>query len=244
MKIMHRTEMPKTRTRLFAGLAAMFVTLGGLALFQVTAQADEGAVKIAAPAMDATAHETGLQTAVFSGGCFWGIQGVFEHVKGVKSAISGYTGGSALTAHYAIVSSGTTGHAESVKITYDPKQVSYGTLLQVFFSVAHDPTTLNRQGPDRGPQYRSEIWFANAAQHKTANAYIAQLNKAGVYGAKIVTKVEPLNVFHVAEDYHQDYLIKNPNAMYIVINDIPKIKNLARLYPSLYRTNPVQVAAR
>lgn len=244
MNLMHRTELPRTRTRLFAGAAAAFVTLAGLALFQVGAQADEGAVKIAVPTLDATAHESGMQTAVFSGGCFWGVQGVFEHVKGVKSAISGYTGGSAATALYPIVSTGVTGHAESVKITYDPKQVSYGTLLQVFFSVAHDPTELNRQGPDSGTQYRSEIWYANAAQRKTASAYIAQLNKAGVYGQSIVTKVEPLKGFYNAEDYHQDYLIRNPNAMYIVINDIPKIKNLARLYPSLYRADPVQVASR
>ncbi len=175
------------------------------------------------------------QTAVFAGGCFWGIEAVFEHTKGVKRVDSGYVGGSASTAQYELVGSGRTGHAESVRIVYDPAQVSYGQLLKVFFSVAHDPTQLNRQGPDSGTQYRSEVFTTSDMQRKIAAAYIAQLNAAKRFAQPIVTKVEPLKAFYPAEDYHQDYARLNPNQPYIVINDAPKVVALKTLLPELYR---------
>ena len=174
-------------------------------------------------------------TAVFAGGCFWGIEAVFEHVKGVISSTSGYSGGDAKTADYETVSSGTSGHAESVQVIYDPSQVTYAQLLQVFFSVAHDPTELNHQGPDWGTQYRSAIFYANATQEKEAKAYIAQLTKAKAYPTPIVTQVVPLVAFYAAEGYHQDYLDKHPTQPYIVMNDIPKVEALKSLYPGLYR---------
>ena len=175
------------------------------------------------------------QIAVFSGGCFWGIQAVFQHVVGVTNAVSGYAGGDAATAHYDRVSEGNTGHAESVRIVYDPSQISYGQLLKVFFSVAHDPTELNRQGPDTGTQYRSAIFYANDEQKRIAQAYIEQLNKAKVFGADIVTQIAPLDAFHDAEDYHQNYLEQHPDQPYIVINDIPKVENLKKEFPELYK---------
>ena len=174
-------------------------------------------------------------TAVFAGGCFWGIEAVFEHVKGVISSTSGYSGGQAGTADYEQVSSGTTGHAESVQVIYDPSVVTYGQLLKVFFSVAHNPTELNYQGPDHGTQYRSAIFYANAEQEKLAKDYIAQLTKAKVFSAPIVTQVTPLVKFYAAEDYHQDYLDKHPDQPYIVYNDIPKVKALKAEFPSLYK---------
>lgn len=174
------------------------------------------------------------QVAVFAGGCFWGVEAVFEHVKGVKNVVSGYSGGSALTAHYAVVGSGQTGHAESVRVVYDPKLVSYGQLLKVYFSVAHDPTQLNRQAPDVGTQYRSEIFAASPEQQKLANAYIAQLTAAKAFAAPIVTRVEPLNAFYPAEAYHQDYLRLHPDQPYIVYNDAPKLVHLKELFPQLY----------
>ena len=180
--------------------------------------------------------------AVFAGGCFWGVQGVFQRVHGVSQAVSGYSGGDEKSAVYELVGSGLTGHAESVKITYDPKQVSYGTLLQIFFSVAHDPTQLNRQGPDSGTQYRSAVFYADAAQKETAEKYIAQLDAAKSYPKKIVTQVVPLVAFYPAEAYHQDYLTLHPNSPYIVYNDLPKIANLERLFPERYRAEPVLVA--
>ncbi len=187
------------------------------------------------PAVDLPAAKTkGQQTAVFAGGCFWGIQAVYQHVKGVTSAISGYSGGAAGTAQYETVSTGATGHAESVKITYDPSQVTYGQLLKVFFSVAHNPTELNRQGPDSGTQYRSVIFYANADQKRVATAYVAQLNKAKVFGNRVVTQVVPLKAFYAAEDYHQDYAIHHPDNPYIVINDAPKVANLKVQLPGLY----------
>lgn len=187
------------------------------------------------PAVDLPAAKVkGQQTAVFAGGCFWGIQAVYQHVKGVTSAISGYSGGAAGTAQYDTVSTGTTGHAESVKINYDPAQVTYGQLLKVFFSVAHDPTELNRQGPDSGTQYRSVIFYANDDQKRVATAYIAQLNKAKVFGDRVVTQVVPLKAFYAAEDYHQDYAIHHPDNPYIVINDAPKVANLKTQLPGLY----------
>jgi peptide-methionine (S)-S-oxide reductase len=193
-------------------------------------------VALPSPKLDipATAAK-GDQTAVFAGGCFWGVEAVFEHVKGVKQATSGYSGGGARTARYGIVSTGRTGHAESVKVIYDPAQVSYGQLLKVYFSVAHDPTQLNRQSPDSGPQYRSEIFTTNAAQQKIANAYIAQLTAAKAFAAPIVTRISPLKAFYPAESHHQDYLRLHPNEPYIVYNDAPKLVHLKAMFPTLYK---------
>ncbi|MGV8942981.1 peptide-methionine (S)-S-oxide reductase MsrA [Thermomonas sp.] len=175
------------------------------------------------------------QVAVLAGGCFWGLEAVFEHVKGVKAVVSGYSGGNAMAARYALVGTGKTGHAEAVRIVFDPKQVSYGQLLKVYFSVAHDPTQLNRQAPDVGPQYRSEIFAASAQQQEIATAYIAQLTTAKVFPAPIVTKIEPLKAFYPAEAYHQDYLRLHPNDPYIVYNDAPKVVNLKQLFPQMYK---------
>lgn len=175
-----------------------------------------------------------VSTIVFAGGCFWGVEGVFEHVKGVKEAVSGYAGGNKITAHYEIVSSGRTGHAESVKVTYDPSQVTFGKLLQVFFSVAHNPTELNRQGPDEGTQYRSAIFFSTDAERKVAEAYIQQLNDAKVFKHKIVTQLTQLDQFYPAEDYHQHYLEHNPNQPYITYNDLPKLRDLKKQFPELW----------
>jgi peptide-methionine (S)-S-oxide reductase len=177
----------------------------------------------------------GEKTAVVAGGCFWGIQAVFQHVKGVKAAWSGYSGGAASTAEYETVSTGRTGHAESVQIIYDPSQITYGQLLKIFFSVAHDPTELNRQGPDEGTQYRSAIFFANEEQHKIAAAYINQLNEAKAYRHKIVTEVSPLKAFYRAEDYHQDYVAHNPGNPYVMFNDLPKLTDLKKQFPDLYK---------
>ena len=185
-------------------------------------------------AADVPELAVGTQTAVFAGGCFWGVDAVFKHVKGVTKVVSGYAGGAATTAHYDEVGSGTTGHAESVQVTYDPAVVSYGTLLKVFFIVAHDPTELNRQGPDTGTQYRSTIFVANDAQRTAATAYIAELTKAGVYRRPIVTTLEPLKAFFAAEDYHQNYLALHPTQPYIVYNDMPKLEVLKRKMPELY----------
>jgi peptide-methionine (S)-S-oxide reductase len=175
------------------------------------------------------------QTAVLAGGCFWGIEGVFERVRGVKSVVSGYAGGDKRSATYDSVSSGTTGHAESVMITFDASVVSYAELLRVFFSVAHDPTQLNRQGPDTGTQYRSGIFYGDETQRDLARAYVAELDKSGKFPRKIVTRVEPLAAFYPAEGYHQDFIAKNPGNFYVVVNDLPKIRELKRLYPELYR---------
>ena len=177
------------------------------------------------------------QTAVFAGGCFWGVEAVFEHVRGVTQVVSGYSGGSADAAKYDQVSSGGTGHAESVRISYDPSRITYGQLLKVFFSVAHDPTELNRQGPDSGTQYRSAIFFANDEQKRVAEAYIGQLQAARAFPRPIVTQVTALKAFYEAEAYHQDYLVRHPNQPYIVINDLPKVANLQRQFPSLYVGN-------
>ncbi|HEX4963614.1 MAG TPA: peptide-methionine (S)-S-oxide reductase MsrA [Thermoanaerobaculia bacterium] len=199
---------------------------------------------IPAPALDTPAAEaTGAQTAVLAGGCFWGLQGMFEHVQGVTKVVAGYAGGTKATAHYEIVGTETTGHAESVEITFDPKKISYGQLLRLYFAVAHDPTELNRQGPDSGPSYRSEIFFTSPAQERIAKAYVAQLTKANVFKEPIVTKIEPMKGFYPAEDYHQDFLIHNPNHPYIVRNDLPKIDALKRVYPEVYREAPVMVSS-
>ena len=186
---------------------------------------------------------SGTQRAVLAGGCFWGVQGVYQHLKGVKNVLSGYAGGGRDTANYASVTRGDTGHAEAVEIVYDPAQVSYGQILQVFFSVVHDPTQLNRQGPDVGTQYRSAIFYADAHQKKVAEAYIAQLGKANVFRGDIVTTVDPLQRFYAAEDYHQDYLLNHPDQPYIAIHDLPKVRNLERHFPALYNARPVTVAA-
>ncbi|MEI9993038.1 MAG: peptide-methionine (S)-S-oxide reductase MsrA [Rhizomicrobium sp.] len=183
------------------------------------------------------------ETAVLAGGCFWGLQGVFEHVKGVTRVVAGYSGGARETAIYELVGSETTGHAESVEITFDPRLVSYGEILRVYFAVAHDPTELNRQGPDSGTSYRSEIFFASPLQEKIARAYVAQLGAAHVYDGPIVTRIEPLKGFYWAEGYHQDFLIHNPDYPYIRINDMPKIDALKRVLPALYSGRPVMLAA-
>lgn len=197
--------------------------------------ATANAVNIPDPALDAPLATTkGEQTVVIAGGCFWGIQAVFEHVKGVKRVTAGYSGGAAGTAHYEMVSEGDTGHAESVQIIYDPSQVTFGQLLKVFFSVAHDPTELNRQGPDTGTQYRSAIFYLNEEQKRIAEAYINQLNQARVFKQTIVTQVAAFKAFYQAEDYHQDYATKHPNDPYISINDLPKVANLRRQLPDLY----------
>jgi peptide-methionine (S)-S-oxide reductase len=196
---------------------------------------------ITPPAVDNPKAAGSLQTAVLAGGCFWGVQGAFEHVRGVRKVLSGYAGGDKATAHYEVVGSGRTGHAESVQITFDPAEVSYGELLRIFFSVIHDPTQLNRQGPDSGTQYRSAIFYGDDSQKKVAETYIEQLNNAKAYRKPIVTRVDPLKGFYSAEDYHQDFLIHNPTYPYIVYNDLPKIENLKRVFPEYYRAQPVTV---
>ena len=201
----------------------------------IACNAGERAVTIPSPTVDATlVTAKSEQTAVISGGCFWGIQAVFQHVKGVSSATSGYSGGAANTAQYERVSDGDTGHAESVKIVYDPSQITYGQLLRVFFSVAHDPTELNRQGPDTGTQYRSSIFYSNDEQKRIAEAYIAQLDKAKVFPRPIVTQVVALKAFYPAEAYHQDYAARHPDNPYIVYNDAPKVAHLQQQFPDLY----------
>jgi len=220
---------------LAAGAVAAWSFLG-------SGMAAEKAVPLPAPAHDITATGSASETAVFAGGCFWGVQAVFQHTKGVLNAVSGYAGGEKSTAKYEMVGSGRTGHAESVQVTYDPKQVSYGKLLQIYFSVAHDPTTLNYQGPDHGTQYRSAVFYKDAAQKQVTEAYIAQLDAAKAFPAKIVTQVAPLTAFYAAEGYHQDYATLNPDSPYIAAFDLPKIANLKALMPQVYRDKPVLVS--
>jgi peptide-methionine (S)-S-oxide reductase len=218
------------------------VPLLGLAVS--VARAAEQAVVIPAPAVDTAAPSgAGLQTIVVAGGCFWGVQAVFQHTKGVTAAVSGYAGGEKQTAHYEMVGTGRTGHAESVAVTFDPRQISYGKILQIYFSVAHNPTELNRQGPDTGTQYRSAIFYANDDQKRMADAYIAELNKAHVYGRPIVTRLETLTGFYPAETYHQDFAVLHPSYPYIVVNDLPKVENLKGLFADVYRDTPVTVMA-
>ena len=219
-------------SRSFFRILAACLTLSALGCNAGTTAA---AVAIPDPALDAPLAATkGEQTAVLAGGCFWGIEAVFEHVKGVVNVTSGYSGGEAGTARYEMIGTGETGHAESVRITYDPSQVTYGQLLKVFFSVAHNPTELNRQGPDTGTQYRSAIFYSNEEQKRIAEAYIEQLNRAKVFERSIVTHVEALKAFYEAEAYHQDYAVHHPNQPYIVIHDLPKVANLRRQFPELY----------
>jgi peptide-methionine (S)-S-oxide reductase len=221
---------------------AMSVALG-LPVWALAADPSAGGSTATARISDNPTGPGTLQTAVLAGGCFWGTQGVFEHVKGVRQVLAGYYGGEKATADYQMVSTGTTGHAESIQITFDPALVSYADILQVFFSVAHDPTELNRQGPDTGTQYRSEIFFADDSQRKIALAYIAQLEQAHIFGHPIVTRVDPLKGFYPAEAYHQDFLVRNPRYPYIVYNDLPKIANLKRELPQVYIDKPVLVVA-
>lgn len=218
------------------------LALAGLGIGMSSSRAEEGRI-IPAPVLDEPASQARTEVAVFAGGCFWGVQGVFQHVEGVSNAVSGYAGGEKATAKYETIGSGKTGHAESVRVTYDPRKISYGRLLQIYFSVAHDPTELDRQGPDVGTQYRSAIFPLNAEQAGIAKAYIAQLDQARAFNAAIVTRIEPNRAFYQAEDYHQDFLTQNPRHPYIVINDLPKIANLKRIFPEIYRAKPALVAA-
>lgn len=214
-----------------------------LMLLSTAALGDDLDRRIAAPGLD-PANPAPLEKVVLAGGCFWGQQAVFEHVKGVSKVVAGYSGGAKATATYPLVTTETTGHAESVEITFDPRVVSFGKLLQVYFSVAHDPTQLNFQGPDEGTSYRSEIFFSTPAQEKTARAYIAQLEAAHIFARPIVTKVEQLKGFYPAEAYHQDYLIQHPTQPYIVYNDLPKLEALKKVWPEFYRPDPVRLASR
>jgi len=216
--------------RALLGLCLLAVIVVTLRL----ASASDRAVVLPDPRVDTARVASGDETAVIAGGCFWGIQAVFQHVKGVKSAMSGYAGGVASTATYEQVETGRTGHAESVQITYDPSQISYGQLLKIFFSVAHDPTELNRQGPDEGPQYRSAIFYNSDDQQRVAAAYVSQLEQARIFPREIVTEIAPLRGFYEAEAYHQNYATRHPNDPYIVINDAPKVAHLKQQFPAIY----------
>ena len=226
--------------RLIAGAVAGLLAVSAFGILQSSSFAAEEAVKIPPPSMDEKSS-SGLQKAVFAGGCFWGVQGVFQHVEGVTNAVSGYAGGERDTAVYGLVGSGRTGHAEAVEITYDPSEISYGKLLQVFFSVAHNPTQLNYQGPDQGTQYRTAIFPLSDEQEKIAQSYIAELDGAKLFDGKIVTTLEGAKPFYPAENYHQDFLTLNPTYPYIVYHDLPKLENLKRLFPDLYREKPALV---
>ena len=242
---MNHSPVRVARRPLLKSALAIVAATGLLAVAGLQLQtpfAAETAVKI--PPLSGETSREASTTAVFAGGCFWGVQGVFQHTKGVLNAVSGYAGGSEKTARYELVGSGLTGHAEAVQITYDPKQVSYAQLLQIFFSVVHDPTQLNRQGPDRGTQYRSAVFTLDAAQKQAVDRYIAQLDAAKVYPAKIVTQVAPLTAFYPAEDYHQDYATLHPESGYIATFDLPKIANLKTMFAAQYRAEPVLVAGR
>src|SRR5215472_10265932 len=229
---------------LFPRLALIIVALlGAVVCLRGISSAAESARSIPPPVLDEPADvQATSEVAILAGGCFWGVQGVFQHVDGVTSAVSGYAGGSRETADYHTVSAGSTRHAESVQITFDPRRIGYGRILQIYFSVAHDPTQLDRQGPDVGMQYRSAIFAQSAEQARIAEAYIAQLNNAHVFPAPIATKVEPGKAFYAAEGYHQNYLTLHPTQPYIAINDLPKVEALKQLFPSLYRDAPVLVA--
>lgn len=226
--------MPLKRT-LFSVIAAAVVLAVGARGWQEPAQL------VPAPVLDPAPASRTSDVAVLAGGCFWGVQGVYQHVKGVTNAVSGYAGGDKSTATYERVGTGSTGHAESVEITFDPREISYGRLLQVFFSVVHDPTQLNRQGPDVGTAYRSAIFPMNADQEAVARAYVNQLQIARIFRAPVVTKIDPGKVFYRAEEYHQNYMERHPADPYIVIHDLPKLRELKRLFPGLYRETPVLV---
>jgi peptide-methionine (S)-S-oxide reductase len=223
--------------------ALMLLPVAGL-LWLASGPAAATAIPLPDPVVDQQSAGDDSQTAVIAGGCFWGIQAVFQHTKGVQLALSGYSGGMKTNPSYQEVTTGRTGHAEAVQIKFDPRQISYGQILKIFFSVAHDPTQLDRQGPDVGTQYRSAIFYTNGDQKKVAEAYIAQLDKAGVFKAPVVTKVGQLATFYPAEDYHQDYAINHPTQPYIAIHDLPKVENLKQLFPTFYQASPVTVATR
>lgn len=225
-------------------VAGMVVLTLGLVAWRAPLWGAEPAVAVAPPAVDNPKASGTTQTAVLAGGCFWGVQGVFEHVRGVKRVLAGYSGGQAATAQYDTVSGGSTGHAESVQISFDPAQISYGQLLQIAFSVVHDPTELNRQGPDFGTQYRSAIFYADDSQKRIAEAYIAQLNQAHAFGKPIVTHVDRLAGFYPAEAYHQDYMVRHPDAPYIAYNDAPKLENFKHVFPELYSGAPALVTSK
>jgi peptide-methionine (S)-S-oxide reductase len=236
--------MAANRTASLQQTVRVLCVVSSLAVGANAARAVEPAVVIPAPALDASVPAgAGVKSVVLAGGCFWGVQAVFQHTKGVTSAISGYAGGDKQTANYDTVSTGTTGHAESVKVTYDPAQISYGKILQIYFSVAHNPTELNYQGPDNGTQYRSAIFYANDEQKRIAAAYIAQLDNAHVFHQPIVTRLEALPAFYPAEEHHQDFAVLHPSYPYIVFNDLPKVDNLKRLFADVYRGTPVTVLA-
>jgi peptide-methionine (S)-S-oxide reductase len=237
-----RSGGPRSKTHLRPLLLAAATVILGTAMVAAPAFAESARV-VPAPVVDETPTQN-LETAILAGGCFWGVQGVFQHVEGVTRAVSGYAGGEQATAQYERVVSGRTGHAESVEITFDPSKVSFGRILQIYFSVAHDPTELNRQGPDTGTQYRSTIFPTSAKQADVAKAYIAQLDAARIFGKTIATTIEPDRTFYRAEDYHQDYLTRHPFQPYIVINDLPKVANLKRLFPESYRAEPALVLAQ
>jgi peptide-methionine (S)-S-oxide reductase len=222
---------------------AILIGVAGV-LWSAQGPAAASAIPLPDPVVDQQLASDEPQVAVLAGGCFWGVQAVFQHTNGVQLALSGYSGGMKTGPSYEEVTTGRTGHAESVQIKYNPREISYGQILKIFFSVVHDPTQLNRQGPDVGTHYRSAIFYANDEQKKIAEAYIAQLGQAGIFKSPIVTKVGPLVAFYPAEAYHQDYAIKHPTQPYIAIHDLPKVDNLKRIFPDMYRPNPVTVAAR
>ena len=233
--------MPRSSLSRLTLCAAAIGALAIAAFAVAPSFAAEDAVIIPPPATDA--QESGIKTVVVAGGCFWGVQGVFQHTAGVVNAVSGYSGGAKATADYSMVSTGSTGHAEAVEVKYDPQKISYGKILQIFFSVVHDPTQLNRQGPDSGTQYRSAIFTTSDEQKKVTDAYIAQLNAAKVYGKPIVTKVGALAAFYPAEGYHQDYLTLHPTQPYIAYNDIPKVENLKKIFAENYIEKPTLVSS-
>jgi peptide-methionine (S)-S-oxide reductase len=233
------TPARSLRARLLAA-AAVAIPAAGLVLLHQPSRAADEAQALPAPMTDTRPADVHApQTAVLSGGCFWGVQGVFQHVRGVERVVAGYSGGAADTASYETVSGGATGHAESVQITYDPAQITYGQLLRIFFSVALDPTEVNRQGPDSGTQYRSEVFYATPQQEQVARAYIAQLDQAHAFSRPVATRIDPLTGFYPAEAYHQDYLTRHPDNPYIVVNDLPKVRALQRLFPASYAEQPV-----
>jgi peptide-methionine (S)-S-oxide reductase len=231
-----------TATRLAVPILCLAVAATASILTMIGQSSAETAVALPPPVVSDADTKSTTQKVVLAGGCFWGVQAVFQHVKGVKDAVSGYAGGKKETASYEQVSSGRTGHAESVEVTFDPDIVSYGTILQIYFSVAHNPTELNRQGPDEGTQYRSEIFYESQDQKRVAQSYVAQLEAAKIFPSPIVTQIAPLDGFYPAEGYHQDYATRNPDSPYIAYNDLPKVDNLGRLFPGLFRSKPKLVA--
>lgn len=236
---MMAADTSPSRGSLMRRSARSWVSLLGVVLFAAGSVLAQQSPPFPAPATDNPKAAAAEQSVVLAGGCFWGVQGLFQHVRGVRRAISGYAGGSAEQASYAWVSSGVTSHAEAVQVTFDPAVISLGEILQIFFSVAHDPTQVDEQWPDVGPQYRSAIFYADAAQQQLASAYITQLAQAGIFRRAIATRLEPLTRFYPAEAYHQDYLLQHPRAAYIVLHDLPKLQALQRLWPARYRERAI-----